>query len=84
MSGGQQLSRMLLLESQLRDEMEHRVFEIILKRMNCMRSIQHDVLELYDLRLIMLHPLDVIDPIVAVTMLINSSDDCAISDRIAV
>lgn len=75
----QQLNRMLPQESQSPDEKEHRVFEIIRKRMNCMRSTQRDVLELCGPLPIVLHPLDVIDPIIAVMMLINSSSKCVVN-----
>lgn len=47
--------------------------------MNCMRSTQHDVLELCGPLPIVLHPLDVIDPIIAVMMLINSSSKCVVN-----
>lgn len=53
--------------------MEHLMFEIIPRKTNYMHSIQHDVLELYALRPTVWHPLNVIDPIAEVMMLIDLS-----------
>lgn len=44
------------------DEMVDQVFEIILRKMSYMHSIQHDVHEQFDLLRIMSHQLNVIDP----------------------
>lgn len=44
------------------DEMVDQVFEIILRKMSYMHSIQHDVHEQFDLLQIMSHQLNVIDP----------------------
>lgn len=73
MSIRRRLNKTMRSESQSLDEMADRAYETIPKRMNCMHSAQHDVRVQFDLRLIALHRLNVIDPTVAVTMLIGLS-----------
>lgn len=73
MSVGRQRRQTMHPESRWRDEMVAPLCEIVLRKMNCMRSIRRDAHERYDLRPTMWHPLDEIDPIIAATKWANST-----------